>query len=278
VGGDNNVYLTAWQDSKPVHILSTFPPFAAQTARRARVNGRYERVDLPMPSTVAIYNCAMGGTDLCDQYSSYYEFEHRTTKWHRRIFTHFSMVALRNAHVIYMADSKNAEKAVPKSFRIFVEMVICETLGLPLPTFDPNANTSDDDEEEHDSDLISLNDSTDESDDEDYFNNPRAPLAPPLPRAVASRKYWLGQEGSLRRCTGRDHWVIQEQRQARAFTFVNGRREASARDTRMRCYVCDRKASTACASCMVTLCTYGDTQNINCFWRFHNMDDFLHTP
>ena len=66
-----------------------------------------------------------------------------------------------------MADSKNAEKAVPKSFRIFVEMVICETLGLPLPTFDPNANTSDDDEEEHDSDLISLNDSTDESDDED---------------------------------------------------------------------------------------------------------------
>jgi hypothetical protein len=110
---DQIVYLTAWQDSKPVHILSTFPPYAATTSRRASVNGRYARVDLPMPSIVAVYNQAMGGTDLCDQYSSYYEFEHRTTKWHRRIFTHFSMVSLRNAHILYLTDPKNADKAMP---------------------------------------------------------------------------------------------------------------------------------------------------------------------
>ena len=41
---DQIVYLTAWQDSKPVHILSTFAPYAAQTSRRANVNGRYARV------------------------------------------------------------------------------------------------------------------------------------------------------------------------------------------------------------------------------------------
>ena len=275
---DQIVYLTAWQDSKPVHILSTFAPYASQTTRRASVNGRYARVDLPMLSIVAVYNSAMGGTDLCDQYSSYYEFEHRTTKWHRRILTHFSMVSLRNAHILYMTDPKNAVKAVPKSFRIFVEMVICETLGLPSPFFDPNAEASDDEEESYNSDHIPVDDSTDESDEEVYFENPEAPLAAPLPRPKQSRRWWLEREGSLRRLTGRDHWTIQQHKQTKVFNFVNGRREGSTRDARLCCYVCMRKASTCCASCMVTLCTYGENANKNCFYRFHNMDDFTHNP
>ena len=276
VGPHDNqiVYLTAWQDSKPVHILSTFPPYEHTTSRRAHANGQYGRVDLPMPSTIAIYNRAMGGTDLCDQYSSYYEFEHRTTKWHRRIFTHFSMVSLRNAHILYLTDPKNADKAMPKSFRIFIEMVICETLRLPSPFFDPNAEASDDEVGSE----ASIDDSTDESDDEEYFDNPEAALAPPLPRPVQSRKWWLGQEGCLRRLTGRDHWTVQQQKQTKVFNFVNGRREGSIRDVRLNCYVCQRKASTSCASCSVTLCTYGENQNDNCFWRFHNLDDFTHNP
>jgi hypothetical protein len=268
---DQIVYLTAWQDSKPVHILSTFPPYEHTTSRRAHANGQYGRIDLPMPTTIAIYNRAMGGTDLCDQYSSYYEFEHRTTKWHRRIFTHFSMVSLRNAHILYLTDTKNMEKAMPKSFRIFVEMVICETLGLPSPFFDPNADASDDEVGSE----ASVDDSSDE---EEFFPNPEAALAPPLPPPVQSRKWWLGQDGSLRRLTGRDHWAIQQQKQIKVFNFVNGRSEQSTRDTRMRCYVCERKVSTSCASCSVALCTYGTNQNENCFWRFHNLEDFMHNP
>ena len=273
------VYLTAWQDSKPVHILSTFAPFQCQTSRRGRINGRFDRIDIPMPSTVATYNQAMGGTDLCDQYASYYEFEHRTNKWHRRIFTHFSVVAMRNAHMLYLTDPKNEDRATTKSFRIFCEMVICETLGLELPSFDPNVELREEDDPPSEEDR-SIDEDSSESEDSDpeagYFEDPLRPLAPALPRPTTSRKWWLGEQGMLRRLNGRDHWPVLTPKQVKVCTMVERQRVEYRSDTRLCCYVCLRKTTSKCASCQVSLCVVGETRMENCFWRFHNLDTFLH--
>ena len=58
-------------------------------------------MQLPQPTIVAEYNAGMGGTDVHDQKASYYTFEHRTNKWGHRIFTHFLMAAVVNAHILF---------------------------------------------------------------------------------------------------------------------------------------------------------------------------------
>jgi len=273
-----NLYFSAWQDSKPVHILSSFEPVVAETSRRGKVNGRFTRVDLPMPSVIPIYNSAMGGTDLCDQYASYYEFEHRTTKWHRRIFTHFLIVAMRNAHICYLNDPRNRNRPLTRSFRVFIETVICELLGLKVPTFDPNLE---EDEDFYDNDY----DREDHEDHEeggpeefdDFHYCDFGALAPHAEPPVRSRKWWLGGLGIIRRMTGRDHWPVYLQKQVMTAP-ADGQGPPKRVDSRMHCYVCEKKCASSCALCTVALCFHGDTQLENCFWRFHKMEDFTHKP
>ena len=96
-----SIYFTAFMDNKPVHLMSTFEPFQAFSFRRSTTNGVYQRILLQLPSIISVYNHAMGGTDLDDQYVAYYEFLHKSNNWQRRIFTHFIFVAARNAHILY---------------------------------------------------------------------------------------------------------------------------------------------------------------------------------
>jgi hypothetical protein len=271
------LYLTAWQDNKPVHILSTFEPFLGVTYRRARVNNVWQRVELPMPSVIAIYNSAMGGTDLCDQYTSYYEFEHRTLKWHRRIFTHFMVVAMRNAHILYLTDPKRHLLVSMRSFRTFVETVICQILGVKVPPIGPNDDSdAESNVSDEDGDFEDVADHDDDEDidlgDVDLRESDFAPLAEPRTPPVSSRVWWNRTEGRLRRLTGRDHWPITLQKQC--VTLVDGAQKRV--DSRQKCYVCYKKTSTSCASCNVSLCAYGDTQLENCFFRFHNLNEYGH--
>ena len=250
------LYFTAWQDNKPVHVLSTFEPVLTVTHRRGRINGRWERVELPMPSSVAIYNDAMGGTDLCDQYSSYYEFEHRTTKWHRRIFTHFMTVALRNAHILYLTDPQRARLPNTRSFRTFVEIVICQLLGLKPPTVDPDADSDADSNEDIAEDVVA--DDSDEDEDDEYVEETVGDFAPVVEAQsppVTSRAWWTRASSIIRRLTGREHWPVQCQKQCLTRT-TNG--EEKRVDSRNRCYVCHKKTSSKCISCNVTLCCYGE--------------------
>ena len=69
------VYMVlAWMDSKPVHLLSIFPPF--QVAMRRL-----------QPSAIPVYNSAMCGTDLEDQNASYYDARKRVWRWQHRLST-----------------------------------------------------------------------------------------------------------------------------------------------------------------------------------------------
>jgi hypothetical protein len=58
-------YFTAWQDSKPVHFLSTFNSCLLSCKRSVRdAAGIWDTAKLyPQPSIVRVYNNSMGGTD-----------------------------------------------------------------------------------------------------------------------------------------------------------------------------------------------------------------------
>jgi hypothetical protein len=97
------VYFTAWQDNKPVHVLSTWKPQFTSVNRveKRPAGGGYARTSIPIPTVILAYNASMGGTDKFDQLGSYYDDRSRTLTWKHRVFTHFLRAACINTHILY---------------------------------------------------------------------------------------------------------------------------------------------------------------------------------
>ena len=121
---DNEYYLTMWMDTKPVHMLSTFRTSKSSIIRNGLVNGKWERIRLDRPSVVGVYNAGMGGTDLFDQYCTYYRTTIKTKKWTTRIITHMVMCCLVNAYVIY--KHANAETSLLDFLDIYISELLHE--------------------------------------------------------------------------------------------------------------------------------------------------------
>ena len=102
-----DIYFTAWQDNKPVHLLSTFKPFLQKIMRKSATMGWRKR-EIEAHSLIPAYNAGMGGTDRMDQLNSYYGFNHKGVRWTHRILTHFLGVSVVNASILYNASNKDA--------------------------------------------------------------------------------------------------------------------------------------------------------------------------
>lgn len=105
---DTQLYFTSWMDNKPVNMLSTYPTQWAYV-KRAKKNARgaaYETVNYKRPTIIGDYNKGMGGTDLMDQFTSYYVNHTRAGKWQIRLFNHFLMVTCVNAYILWKDHTK----------------------------------------------------------------------------------------------------------------------------------------------------------------------------
>jgi hypothetical protein len=98
-----DVYLTAWQDNKPVHMLSLIKPRLQKICRKSADFG-WKKVDIMSHSLITAYNLGMGGTDRMDQMNSYYRFNHKGIWWTHRVVTHFLGVYVINANILYNAS------------------------------------------------------------------------------------------------------------------------------------------------------------------------------
>jgi hypothetical protein len=107
-GIKHDLYFTAWQDNKPVHMLSTFANYHSKVSRVGKDSkGNYiGSSDITIPTDVMIYNTTMGGTDLFDQMVSYYKTRVRTRRWQTRIYFHFLNAMVVNAHILYKEVKK----------------------------------------------------------------------------------------------------------------------------------------------------------------------------
>ncbi len=116
------VYFTAWQDNKPVHFFSTYAPKKTHFLRKTSAkDAPSHELRVEGPTIVDHYIRGMRGTDLLDQCVSYYSYLHRSVKWTRRIFTHFLLVAVNNAHIL-----QNRQFSTDTSLSDFLETLIEE--------------------------------------------------------------------------------------------------------------------------------------------------------
>ena len=77
---DSSIVYVCWKDVCVVTVLSTAYAGHSETTvtRRARLCGKMERIDVPIPIAVDKYNISMGGVDLSDQFLAYHNVFHRT--------------------------------------------------------------------------------------------------------------------------------------------------------------------------------------------------------
>jgi hypothetical protein len=151
------IYFTAWQDSKPVHFLSTWPTTKYNVKRNSvDANGRYQPVQISRPTIIGVYNDSMDGTDKFDQWTSYYDDRFRSTTWQLRIYFHFLQASVVNAHILF-----NLSKKTSLTLLEYRRLLIHEMLDIPLneniklsrhlrysDSNDDSQNTSDSEEEE----------------------------------------------------------------------------------------------------------------------------------
>ena len=96
---DNTAYVV-WQDSKPVHLLSTaFDPTVVGTVKRTQNDGMTALVSCP--EVVRQYTSRMGGVDRFDERRGRYSVSRRSRKWWMRIFFFLLDSAIANSLVLY---------------------------------------------------------------------------------------------------------------------------------------------------------------------------------
>ena len=85
VSQKDELTFCAWQDTKTVLVLSNFhAPTATGTVKRR--HGGTIQTEVTVPACLADYQRHMKGIDLLDQMVGYYQIQHRSKKWWRRLF------------------------------------------------------------------------------------------------------------------------------------------------------------------------------------------------
>ena len=96
---DNTAYVV-WQDTKPVHVLSTaFDPTVVGNVNRTQTDGTTALVSCP--EVVCQYTGRMGGVDRFDERRGRYSVSRRSRKWWMRIFFFLVDSAIANSLVLY---------------------------------------------------------------------------------------------------------------------------------------------------------------------------------
>ena len=92
------VYFYAWQESKPVHMISSIKSSWQNISSDA--GGLYSRQELKQCTIIWLYNQGMGGTDSFDQKLSMYRTSLKVLALHKEVMFHLMQCAVVNAHIL----------------------------------------------------------------------------------------------------------------------------------------------------------------------------------
>jgi hypothetical protein len=132
----DTIYFTAWQDTKPVHLLATFN-CGRDTVVRKVINKKrragepctMELKKVTRPAIIGAYNRGMGGTDMIDQKIAYYRIRLRCRRWKTKIYAHMINAMLCNAHILYKQDF-TLERSHPHfTLKDFMESVMYDLIS-----------------------------------------------------------------------------------------------------------------------------------------------------
>ncbi|KAL7406584.1 hypothetical protein ABVT39_022659 [Epinephelus coioides] len=98
VAQKDDLTFCVWQDTKAVMVLSNYhdPTEKGSVKRRKQ---ELNQTEVVVPACLSDYQKPMKGADLLDQMVGYYQFQHCSKKWWRRLFFFFLAVRCYNAYV-----------------------------------------------------------------------------------------------------------------------------------------------------------------------------------
>lgn len=104
---DDNITVLRWQDTKPVHTVSTYAGAHPEDTVKRYDRKAKEKVDVTRPFAIQEYNKFMDGVDMMDRMIGHYPHGFKNKKWYLRVFFHLLNVAVVNSWIIYRKDVDN---------------------------------------------------------------------------------------------------------------------------------------------------------------------------
>nr|XP_039258511.1 piggyBac transposable element-derived protein 4-like [Styela clava] len=111
-----------WQDKRPISILSTYCNGDEVIEKQLRGSSG----TIKKPTCIELYNKFMGGVDLADQYTSYYNFSRKSVKWWKKIFFWLIETSVTNSYIIYKLTRPEGRTVTLLKYR---QMVIDDLLA-----------------------------------------------------------------------------------------------------------------------------------------------------
>ena len=126
-----NLLALKYHDKRDIHFLTTaHQAKMVVTDKTNRVTG--ERILKPKP--IVEYIKKMGGVDLSDQITQYYEVLRKTVKWWKKLFFHLFNLAIVNSFILYRKYGADVTKQLHVKFRTsIVNALVAEAPDAPKP-------------------------------------------------------------------------------------------------------------------------------------------------
>jgi len=105
---NNDIAVVRWKDNKVVTVASTYCGAAPISKAKRFSRADRQRIDIPQPQVVKVYNMGMGGVDRLDQNLAAYMVNHRSKKWWWPVFRFCVDVAVNNAFQLYRVQARSA--------------------------------------------------------------------------------------------------------------------------------------------------------------------------
>lgn len=102
-----DVIVVRWMDNSVVTVASTSYGVNPLGSADRYSKARKQKVKVPRPNLIGIYNKYMGGTDLMDSHVNNYRIGIRGKKWWWPIFTWLIDVAINNSWILMRMSGKN---------------------------------------------------------------------------------------------------------------------------------------------------------------------------
>ena len=98
---NSGIVIVKWVDNSTVTLASNYVGIEPEGVIERWCNKKKERVEVPCPRIVYIYNKKMGGVDLADMLISLYCIQVKTRRWYIKILWHLVDICKVNAWLLY---------------------------------------------------------------------------------------------------------------------------------------------------------------------------------
>lgn len=242
--GEHPCYVTSWQDSKRVIMLSSYEPKMGSCDRKVKMRGKWTLQKFKRPNVVSHYNAAMGGTDLHDMRLAFMRSSVKSNRWQVRVFIDMFSSMVINAFTLKCLKEKRKKLHKYSEFDFITEYL------------DEVAPLRDDD------DVVIC-----------------APLIHPATYTLSNgtikvhkvkRPFWEAPAGAAWRLDGKRHYSQDANKvYAKFSTKSNGQTQLNMqgntirKNLRRNCRYCNKDTVYFCTKCETALCLG------TCFERFH---------